>query len=299
MSEYHNPVLLKTGVDALIDNPDGVYIDCTFGGGGHSVEILSRLSEKGKLYAFDQDADAENNKISDSRFVLISQNFRFIKNYLRFYNITQVDGIFADLGVSSHQFDIPERGFSTRFEGPLDMRMNTLQSLTAEEVINTYDEVQLAEVLSNYGELQRAMKVAKEIIKAREGNEIKTTQELKNIFNYIPEHKKNKFFAQLFQALRIEVNDEMNALKQLLEQSLELLNPGGKLVFISYHSLEDRLVKRFIKTGLFFGEPERDIYGNWNKPFDLPTSKAIIPSEEEIKENSRARSAKMRVAIKR
>ncbi|MDR2122798.1 MAG: 16S rRNA (cytosine(1402)-N(4))-methyltransferase RsmH [Flavobacteriaceae bacterium] len=297
---YHNPVLLHQSVNALIQNPEGVYVDCTFGGGGHSRLILEKLSPNGRLFAFDQDSDAKNNSIPDSRFTLIQQNFRFLKNFLRFYKIEQTDGILADLGVSSHQFDIPEKGFSTRFNGPLDMRMNIQQSFTAEEIVNSYSEDQLSDIFYLYGELSQSGKIARKIVEERKIKTIKTTEQLKEIFkNTIPVHKQNKFYAQLFQALRIEVNDELNALKELLTQSYEVLKPGGTLVFISYHSLEDRLVKKFIKTGLFEGEPERDIFGNWNKPFDLVSSKAIIPDKEEINENPRARSAKMRIAIKR
>ncbi|TWP29011.1 16S rRNA (cytosine(1402)-N(4))-methyltransferase RsmH [Apibacter muscae] len=300
MREYHNPVLLHPSVEALVKNKEGIYVDCTFGGGGHSCLILEKLNSEGKLFAFDQDSDAYNNQIEDPRFTLIPQNFRYLKNFLRFYKIENVDGILADLGVSSHQFDVPERGFSTRFEGPLDMRMNIQQSLTAKEVLHTYSEEQLKEIFYLYGELQRPGKIAHLIVENREEKELETTGDLKQIFDkIIPQYKQNKFYAQLFQALRIEVNDELNALKELLVQSYDLLMPGGVLVFISYHSLEDRLVKKFLKTGLFEGEPERDIYGNWNKPFDLVSSKAIIPDEDEINDNPRARSAKMRIAIKR
>jgi len=295
---YHDSVLLRPSVEALVQNPDGVYVDCTFGGGGHSVEILKKLSPKGRLFAFDQDPDAKANDILDERFTLIPQNFRFLKNYLRFYQIQQVDGILADLGVSSHQFDTAERGFSTRFEGVLDMRMNPNQQLSAKEVVNSYEEEHLSEIFYLYGELSHSKKVAKEIIQERNKREINTTKELKEIFSYIPPHRQNKFFAQLFQALRIEVNDEMNALKELLTQSRDVLKVGGVLVFISYHSLEDRLVKKFIRTGLFTGEPERDVFGNWHKPFYLPQSKAITPDDSEIDKNPRARSAKMRIAVK-
>ncbi len=297
---YHDSVLLHQSVEALINNPEGIYVDCTFGGGGHSRLILEKLSEKGKLFAFDQDSDAQKNIIKDDRFTLIPQNFRFIKNFLRYYKIESIDGILADLGVSSHQFDIPERGFSTRFDGPLDMRMNPQQNLSAKDILNTYPEEQLAEIFYLYGELSQSRKIAREIVTQRKEKSLETTGQLKELFKkLIPAHKQNKFFAQLFQALRIEVNDELSALKELLTQSYELLKPGGTLVFISYHSLEDRLVKKFIKTGLFEGEPERDIFGNWNKPFELVSSKAIIPDEEEISENPRARSAKMRIAIKK
>lgn len=297
---YHNSVLLHQSVDALVQNPQGIYVDCTFGGGGHSRLILEKLSPEGKLFAFDQDSDAQKNTLTDERFTLIQQNFRFIKNFLRFYKTDSIDGILADLGVSSHQFDIPERGFSTRFDGPLDMRMNTLQSLSAKDIVNTYSEEQLADIFYWYGELSQSRKIARQIVEDRKQEVLETTEQLKNLFKKtIPAHKQNKFYAQLFQALRIEVNDELSSLKELLTQSFELLKPGGTLVFISYHSLEDRLVKKFIKTGLFEGEPERDIFGNWDKPFDLVSSKAIIPDEDEIKENPRARSAKMRIAIKK
>lgn len=297
---YHKPVLLHPSVDALITNPKGIYVDCTFGGGGHSRLILEKLSPEGKLFAFDQDYDAIANLIQDNRFTFIQQNFRYLKNSLRFYKVDAVDGILADLGVSSHQFDMPLRGFSTRFDGPLDMRMNNKQPLSAKDIINNYTEDQLAEIFYLYGELKQSRKISREIIEARKEKHIETTSDLKVIFEKsIPSFKQNKFFAQLFQALRIEVNDELNALKELLTQSYEMLKPGGTLVFISYHSLEDRLVKKFLKTGLFKGEPERDIYGNWDKPFDIPYSKAIIPNQEEILDNTRARSAKMRIATKR
>jgi 16S rRNA (cytosine1402-N4)-methyltransferase len=297
---YHKPVLLHQSIDALISNPKGIYVDCTFGGGGHSHLILEKLSLEGKLFAFDQDYDATANIIHDTRFTFIQQNFRYLKNSLRFYKVDAVDGILADLGVSSHQFDIPLRGFSTRFDGPLDMRMNRKQSLSAKDIINNYTEDQLAEIFYLYGELKQSKKISREIVESRKEKPIETTSALKEILEKsIPAYKQNKFFAQLFQALRIEVNDELNALKELLIQSYEILKPGGILVFISYHSLEDRLVKKFLKTGLFNGEPERDVFGNWNKPFDIPSSKAIIPNHEEILENARARSAKMRIAIKR
>ena len=295
---YHNPVLLKQSVDVLVVNPDGIYVDCTFGGGGHSREILSRLSEKGKLYAFDQDLDALKNGIDDSRFVLINQNFRFLENSLMMYGVERVDGILADLGVSSHQFDEAERGFSIRTNAPLDMRMNVMQHLDAKKAVNDYEEEQLADIFYYYGEIREARKLARELVHARKDKEIVTTQDLKNVFGYIPSHKSNKFFAQLFQAIRIEVNQELEVLKEMLLQSYRILKKEGRLAVISYHSLEDRLVKRFLKNGMFEGEPERDIYGNYTKAFDLLQSKAIIPDESEIEENSRARSAKMRVGIK-
>lgn len=295
---YHNPVLLKQSVDDLVINPDGIYVDCTFGGGGHSREIVSRLSEKGKLYGFDQDLDALKNNIDDPKFTLINQNFRFLENSLLMYGVSQVDGILADLGVSSHQFDAGERGFSTRSNAPLDMRMNVMQSLDAKKVINDYEEEALADIFYYYGELREARKLARDIVHHRKIKAIETTEDLKKLFSYLPPHKVNKFYAQLFQAIRIEVNQELDVLKEMLVQSYNVLKPGGRLVVISYHSLEDRLVKRFLKNGMFEGEPQRDIYGNYEKTFELVKSKAIIPDDKEIEENSRARSAKMRTGIK-
>lgn len=295
---YHNPVLLKQSVDDLVTNPDGIYVDCTFGGGGHSREIVSRLSEKGKLYAFDQDLDALKNNFDDDRFTLINQNFRFLENSLLMYGVSQVDGILADLGVSSHQFDEAERGFSTRSNAPLDMRMNVMQGLDAKKIINEYDEEALADIFYYYGELREARKLARDIVHHRKSKTIETTEDLKKLFSYLPPHKVNKFYAQLFQAIRIEVNQELDVLKEMLVQSYQILKPGGRLVVISYHSLEDRLVKRFLKNGMFEGEPERDIFGNYKKAFELVKSKAIIPDDKEIEENSRARSAKMRTGIK-
>ncbi len=295
---YHNPVLLKQSVDDLVTNPDGIYVDCTFGGGGHSREILSRLSDKGKLFSFDQDLDALKNAIDDPRFTLINQNFRFLENSLLIYGISQVDGVLADLGVSSHQFDEADRGFSTRSNAPLDMRMNVMQGLDAKRVINDYDEEQLADIFYYYGELREARKLARDIVHHRKIKSINTTEDLKKLFSYLPPHKVNKFYAQLFQAIRIEVNQELDVLKEMLVQAYNVLKPGGRLVVISYHSLEDRLVKRFLKNGMFEGEPERDIYGNYKKAFELVKSKAIVPDDSEIEENSRARSAKMRTGIK-
>ena len=295
---YHKPVLLAESVDALVNNPDGVYVDVTFGGGGHSREILSRLSEKGRLFSFDQDSDALNNAIEDSRFTLINQNFRFLENSLLMYGVTQVDGVLGDLGVSSHQFDKAERGFSIRSDAPLDMRMNKMQDIDAYKVVNEYDEEALADIFYYYGELREARKLAREIVNKRKSADIKTTEDLKKVFSYVPAHKSNKFFAQVFQAIRIEVNQELDALKEMLVQSSNVLKKDGRLVIISYHSLEDRLVKKFLKNGMFEGEPERDVYGNYQKVFELPYRKAIVPTEEEIEDNSRARSAKMRVGIK-
>ena len=295
---YHNPVLLKQSVDALVTNPDGIYVDCTFGGGGHSREILSRLSEKGRLFSFDQDLDALKNAIDDPRFTLVNQNFRFLENSMLAYGISHVDGILADLGVSSHQFDEAERGFSTRSNAPLDMRMNVMQGLDAKKIINDYEEEDLANIFYQYGELRESRKLAREIVHHRKTKKINTTEDLKNLFSYIPAFKQNKFLAQVFQAIRIEVNQELEVLKEMLVQSYKILKVEGRLVVISYHSLEDRLVKRCLKNGMFEGEPQRDIYGNYAKAFDLLKTKAIIPDDKEIEENSRARSAKMRIGTK-
>lgn len=296
--EYHNPVLLRETVDGLNIKPDGVYVDVTFGGGGHSKEILKRLGSNGKLFAFDQDEDAIANALPDERFTLIHENFRFIKRFLRFHGVKSVDGILADLGVSSHQFDVPERGFSTRFEADLDMRMSKRNELDAYKVVNEYDEANLKRVFLDYGELKVAPALARTIVEAREKKEIKTSEELKIVLSkYLPEKVKNKVLAQIYQAIRIEVNQEMGVLKEFLEQSLEILKPEGRLSVISYHSLEDRLVKRFMKNGMFEGEPERDFFGNFSVPFKL-IGKLIVPTEEEIKVNNRARSAKLRIAEK-
>ncbi|MBA4134378.1 MAG: 16S rRNA (cytosine(1402)-N(4))-methyltransferase [Flavobacterium sp.] len=296
--EYHNPVLLHETVDGLNIKPDGIYVDVTFGGGGHSKEILRRLGPGGKLFGFDQDEDAWNNTLSDDRFTLVQENFRYIKRFLRFHGVKSVDGILADLGVSSHQFDVPERGFSTRFDADLDMRMSKRNELDAYKVINEYDENNLKRVFLDYGELKVAPALARTIVDAREKKDIKTTEELKTVLaKYLPEKVKNKVLAQIYQAIRIEVNQEMEVLKEFLEQSLEILKPGGRLSVISYHSLEDRLVKRFMKNGLFEGEPERDFFGNFSVPFKL-VGKLIVPTEAEIKINNRARSAKLRIAEK-
>ena len=297
--EYHNPVLLKETVDGLNIQPDGIYVDVTFGGGGHSKEIVTRLGANGKLFAFDQDEDAWENALPDDRFTLIQENFRYIKRFLRFHGVKQVDGILADLGVSSHQFDVPERGFSTRFDADLDMRMSKRNELDASKVINEYDEASLKRVFLDYGELKVAPALARTIVEARERATIKTTDELKIVLNkYLPEQFKNKILAQIYQAVRIEVNQEMEVLKEFLEQSLEILKPEGRLSVISYHSLEDRLVKRFMKNGLFEGEPERDFFGNFSVPFRI-IEKLIVPTEAEIKLNNRARSAKLRIAEKK
>ncbi|OIQ18200.1 16S rRNA (cytosine(1402)-N(4))-methyltransferase RsmH [Lacinutrix sp. MedPE-SW] len=296
--EYHNPVLLNETVDGLDIKPNGVYVDVTFGGGGHSKEILKRLGEHGKLFAFDQDADALKNKIDDPRFTLIHENFRYIKRFLRFHGVKEVDGILADFGVSSHQFDVAERGFSTRFAANLDMRMNQKNDLSAFHVVNEYDEEQIKQVLLQYGELRAAPAMARLIVDYRKNEVIKTSDQLKTILKKFlsPKHE-NKILAQIYQAIRIEVNQEIEALKEFLSQTPEILKPNGRLSLISYHSLEDRLVKRFIRNGLFEGEPERDVFGRFEVPLKK-VGKLIIPSAEEIKINNRARSAKLRIAEK-
>jgi 16S rRNA (cytosine1402-N4)-methyltransferase len=297
--EYHNPVLLKETVDGLNIKPDGVYVDVTFGGGGHSKEILSRLNEKGKLFAFDQDEDALLNALPDERFILIHENFRYIKKFLRFNGVKKVDGILADLGVSSHQFDVPERGFSTRFDAELDMRMSKKNDLTAFSIVNEYDDTNLRRIFYDYGELNNAPAIARVIIEAREVEEIRNTEQLKKVLSrFLPNNKAHKILAQIYQAIRIEVNQEMEVLKEFLQESLEVLNSEGRLSVISYHSLEDRLVKRFMKNGLFEGEPEKDFFGRFEVPFKL-IGKMITPSNEEIKINNRARSAKLRIAEKK
>ena len=293
---YHNPVLLKESIDALDIKEDGVYIDVTFGGGGHSREILSRLGENGRLFAFDQDPDALENKIDDDRFVLIAENFRHITRFLKFYRIKKVDGILADLGVSSHQFDVAERGFSTRFDADLDMRMDQKTDISAKKIINKYSEERLADILFMYGELRNARALSKTIVEAREEEEIITSFQLKGALKkHLPNAKEHKILAQIFQAIRIEVNQELEVLKEFLNQIPDLLSENGRLSVISYHSLEDRLVKRFINTGLFSGEPNKDFYGNTNEPLKK-VGKLIVPTQVEVKLNNRARSAKLRIA---
>ncbi|MFT6638598.1 MAG: 16S rRNA (cytosine1402-N4)-methyltransferase [Flavobacterium sp.] len=297
--EYHNPVLLKETVDGLNVKPDGVYVDVTFGGGGHSREIMSRLGKGGRLIAFDQDEDALANAIDDERFLLINENFRNIKRFLRFHGIKKVDGILADLGVSSHQFDVAERGFSTRFEADLDMRMSQKGGLSAYNVVNDYEEQDLRRVFYDYGELKNASGLAVAIVNYRKESKIKSSETLKQVLSrFLPAHKSNKILAQIYQAIRIEVNQEMDVLKEFLEQSLDILEVGGRLSVISYHSLEDRLVKRFVKNGMFEGEPERDFFGNFEVPFKT-IEKLIVPTDAEIAINNRARSAKLRVAEKK
>lgn len=293
---YHNPVLLKESVDGLNIRPNGVYVDVTFGGGGHSREIMKRLGDGGRLLAFDQDEDALQNVIEDDRFQLINENFRYIKQFLKFYGIKKVDGILADFGVSSHQFDQAERGFSTRFDADLDMRMSKKNTISAFDVVNEYDYDALRRVLFQYGDLRNANAMANVIIVQRAAGPIKTTDQLKEVLgSFLPKHREHKILAQIYQAIRIEVNQEIQVIRGFLEQVPELLGVGGRLSVISYHSLEDRLVKRFIRAGQFEGEPEKDFYGN----IEVPLKKVgglIVPSKEEIKMNNRARSAKLRIA---
>ena len=296
---YHNPVLLNECIDGLSINPDGIYVDVTFGGGGHSRAILEHL-KGGHLYAFDQDADAARNAFEDERFTFIPQNFRYMKNFVQLYANSKVDGILADLGVSSYQFDTPEKGFSTRFEGRLDMRMNQNDPVDAANIVNTYEVESLASVFLRYGELKNAMAIARDIEMARDIAPIETTIDLKNaVASHLPKGQENKALAQIFQALRIEVNKEMEVLEAFLSQCPDVLKPGGRLVVMSYHSLEDRLVKNFMRSGNASGEVEKDFFGNQNTPYKLITHKPIVPSDEEIVRNSRARSAKLRIAERR
>ena len=297
---YHTPVLLQACIDNLNIVPDGIYVDLTFGGGGHSAHILKQLGENGKLFAFDQDEDAARNVLDDKRFTLVPQNFRYLKNYLRLYGVNQVDGILGDLGVSSHQFDEADRGFSIRFDAELDMRMNRQNPLTAKRVVNEYDERQLLSIFREYGEINNAGKLVQQIAAARNEKEISTTGDLKETIRLCtPKHEENKYLARVFQALRIEVNQEMEALKECLGQCVEVLKEGGRLVVISYHSLEDRLVKNLIRAGNVEGVENKDIiYGTSKKIFKSLSSKPILPDEEEISRNPRARSAKLRVAEK-
>ena len=293
---YHNPVMLDECIRGLNINPEGVYADVTFGGGGHSRAIMKRLTT-GHLYAFDQDEDAAANAFDDARFTFIPQNFKYLKNFIQLYHGGQIDGIIADLGVSSHQFDTPEKGFSTRFEGELDMRMSQTTPNDAATVVNTYDLGELSRILTLYGEVQQAHLVAADIVRARDLEPIVTTAQLKAaVQRRLPRGKENKMLAQIFQALRIEVNQELEALTALLTQCPDVLKPGGRLVVLSYHSLEDRLVKNFMKTGNAEGKEEKDFFGNLLTPYNLITRKPMVPSDEEIEGNSRARSAKLRIA---
>lgn len=296
---YHVPVLLAESMEGLNIRPDGVYVDVTFGGGGHSRAILQRLSDNGRLYAFDQDSDAVANSIDDPRFCLINENFRHLRNFLRLHGVRQVDGVLADLGVSSHQFDVPERGFSTRYDGPLDLRMDRRQGSTAADIVANATEQELARLLTLYGELPNAKSLAHTIVTVRTASPITTTAELREaVKHHLPHGHENKFLAMIFQALRIEVNGELEALKAMLEQATALLNPGGRICVISYHSLEDRLVKNFFRAGNFDGEIEKDFYGNELSPLKPVSRKAIVATDEETQKNNRARSARLRVAEK-
>ena len=297
--DYHQPVMLNECIEGLNIRPDGTYVDATFGGGGHSRAIMSRLGEGGRLIAFDQDADALANALDDPRFTLLNENFRHAKSFLRLHGVRKVDGILADLGVSSHQFDVAERGFSTRYDGALDLRMDQRQELTARDIVNTADEQELTRLLRLYGELPNARQMAKAIVSARANKAIETTFDLREaVSRHLPRGLENKYLAMLFQALRIEVNGELDALQALLRQAVELLNPGGRVVVMSYHSLEDRLVKNFFKTGNFEGVLEKDFYGNPIVPLRVVTRKAVTASEEELQRNNRARSAKLRIGEK-
>ena len=296
---YHDPVLLNACVEGLRINPSGTYVDVTFGGGGHSREILKHLGPDGKLFAFDQDNDAAANAPDDERFTLIPHNFKFIKNYLKLYRAIPVDGILADLGVSSHQFDEAGRGFSIRFDANLDMRMNVLQGMTAQKLLETYSEEELRRIFKEYGELSEAGKLAKHLINVRSDRPIKTTQQLMDLIRpFMRRGQEHTFAAQVFQSIRIEVNDELESLKQMLLQTSEVLRPGGRLVVMSYHSLEDRLVKNFLRSGKFEGEVEKDLFGNSKVPFKAITRKPVRPDAEEINRNNRSRSAILRIGEK-
>lgn len=298
-SVYHVPVLFHESIDALNIQPSSIVVDVTFGGGGHSREILKRLAKEGVLIAFDQDDDAHQNKIDDERFILVNSNFRFLINFMKFYNLMDADALLADLGVSSHQFDAGERGFSIREEGKLDMRMNKNANLSAHKIVNQYSEIDLFRIFNSYADLQNTKKVVHTIVAERKKGQIETTKQLVDLLSplTIP-NKRHQFLAQVFQAIRIEVNDEMGALKDMLEQSVKVLKKGGRLVVISYHSIEDRLVKNFMRSGNFEGELQKDVFGNVLKPLEAINNKPIVPSDEEIERNPRSRSAKLRIAEK-
>ncbi len=299
-NSYHVPVLLKDSVDGLEMRPDGIYVDATFGGGGHSREMISRLNDSGHVYGFDQDADAEKNIVDDRRFTFVRSNFRYLKNWMRYYGIEQIDGLLADLGVSSHHFDDEGRGFSFRYDAPLDMRMNRRDGNTAADILNEYDEERLANVFYLYGELKNARKIANAVVKAREKTEIKTTNDFMDaVASLFKKEREKKEMARLFQALRIEVNNEMTALRELLTAATQLIKPGGRLSVITYHSLEDRIVKNVMKTGNPEGNVKQDFFGRIDTPFSLVNNKVIVPDEEEQQRNPRSRSAKLRIAEKR
>lgn len=297
--EYHVPVLLNESVGSLEIKANGDYVDVTFGGGGHSREIFSRL-KSGRLFAFDQDEDAVANIIHDKRFFFIRHNFKYIRNFLKYYDVEQVDGILADLGVSSHDFDVAERGFSFRFDGDLDMRMNRDSSQTAADIVNSYSEDQLRNIFREFGEIDNAGRLAKQLVAARNAKPVRTIEDFRAAISpCVPKMQESKYLAKVFQALRIETNHEMDVLHEFLEQSIELLKPGGRLVVITYHSLEDRMVKNFIKSGDFSGKQEKDFFGNVDSPLSAINRKVILPTDEEIERNPRARSAKLRIAEKK
>lgn len=297
--EYHVPVLLNESVSGLEIKANGDYVDVTFGGGGHSREIFSRL-KSGRLFAFDQDEDAVANIIHDKRFFFIRHNFKYIRNFLKYYDVEQVDGILADLGVSSHDFDVAERGFSFRFDGDLDMRMNRDSSQTAADIVNSYTEDQLRDIFREFGEIDNAGRLAKQLVAARNAKPVRTIEDFRTAISpCVPKMQESKYLAKVFQALRIETNHEMDVLHEFLEQSIELLKPGGRLVVITYHSLEDRMVKNFIKSGDFSGKQEKDFFGNVDSPLTAINRKVIVPTDEEIERNPRARSAKLRIAEKK
>lgn len=297
---YHIPVLMKDSVDGLNIGSAGIYVDVTFGGGGHSREILSRLDADGHLYSFDQDADAEKNIINDNRLTFVRSNFRYLKNWMRYYGVDHIDGLLADLGVSSHHFDDESRGFSFRFDAPLDMRMNKRDGTTAADVVNTYDEERLADIFHLYGELKNSRKIAAALVKARAAHKIETTQDfISAVESLFRREREKKDMAKLFQALRIEVNNEMTALKEMLRSATELLRPGGRLSVITYHSLEDRIVKNVMKTGNPEGKMKQDFFGRIETPFTLINNKVITPDDEELANNPRSRSAKLRIAEKK
>jgi 16S rRNA (cytosine1402-N4)-methyltransferase len=299
MSSYHIPVLLKESVDGLNISPNGIYVDVTFGGGGHSTEILKRIV-KGKLFAFDQDEDAAGNLPEDKKFFFIQGNFRYLKNYLNYYGVRNIDGLLADLGVSSHHFNAPERGFTYRADAALDMRMNMNGKITAEAVVNEYDGERLTRVLRDYGELPQARRLASAIIQSRGKQRIRTTGQLiSSIESMIPRQTENQFLSKVFQAIRIEVNQELQSLEEMLTGAAEMLKPKGRLAVISYHSLEDRMVKNFMRWGNAHQEPEKDVFGHSNEPFALVTRKPVIPSDEELTQNPRSRSARLRIAEKK
>lgn len=298
MNAYHVPVMLEETISGLVVDPDGTYVDVTFGGGGHSKEILKRLSSKGRLFAFDQDPDALSDTIEDERFTFIAANFRHLKRFLKLHRISAVSGILGDLGISSHQIDVPQRGFSYRFDGPLDMRMDQNQELGATQILNTYKAEELQQMFSKYGEVRNAKTLANVIVDARNAIPFKNTTALVQLVTPISKGNRNRYLAQVFQSLRIEVNDEMAALNDLLNQSLEVLGPGGRLVIIAYHSLEDRMTKNFLKSGNPDGTLIKDFYGNIYRPFKIITKKAVLPSDTEIQQNPRAKSAKLRIGEK-